>query len=99
MLSSASTLLIISGVYGISNITSHVEIINIVDSLYDKGYNAIDLLNYIEKMKINEKKKYQYLLHFRKIKREFRNEKLLMTFILVFVYLRSDYDLENMTFM
>lgn len=82
-----------------SKLNSHNEIIEIVETLYDKGYNALDLLNYIENMDIDEKKKYQYLLHFRKIKREFRNEKLLMTFILVFLYLRSDYDLENMTFM
>ena len=50
-------------------------------------------------MSLDLKKKYQYLLVFRRIKREFRNEKLLMTFILTFLFLRSEYDLENVTFM
>jgi hypothetical protein len=44
-------------------------------------------------------KKYQLLLTFNKVKKEFRNEKLFMTFILNFYYLRSDLDLENISFM
>jgi len=45
------------------------------------------------------KKRYQLLLTFNKVKKEFRNEKLFMTFILNFYYLRSDLDLENISFM
>ena len=44
-------------------------------------------------------KKYQLLLTFNKVKKEFRNEKLFMTFILNFYYLRSNLDLENISFM
>ena len=43
--------------------------------------------------------KYQLLLTFHKVKKEFRNEKLFMTFILNFYFLRSDLDLENISFM
>ena len=39
------------------------------------------------------------LLAFNKVKKEFRNEKLLMVFILNFLFIRSDYDLENISFM
>ena len=43
--------------------------------------------------------KYQLLLTFHKVKKEFRNEKLFMAFILNFYFLRSDLDLENISFM
>ena len=46
-----------------------------------------------------EPPKYQLLLTFHKVKKEFRNEKLFMTFILNFYFLRSDLDLENISFM
>ena len=39
-------------------LNSHKEIIEIVETLYDKGYNALDLLNYIENAhKINDRVK------------------------------------------
>lgn len=79
--------------------TNHQGIIETVDKLYEKGFCALDLIRHIETMNICLKKKYQYLLVFRRIKREFRNEKLLMTFVLTFLFLRSEYDLENVTFM
>lgn len=44
-------------------------------------------------------KKYKLLIHFHKVKAEFRNEKLFMTFILSFLFVRSNTDLENISFM
>ena len=44
-------------------------------------------------------KKYELLIAFNKEKKEFRNEKLLMFFILNFTYLDSQYNLENISFM
>ena len=82
-----------------STITTHQQVLDMAEKLYEKGFCALDLINYIESMNICDKKKYQYLLVFRRIKREFRNEKLLMTLIMTFLFLRSEYDLENMTFM
>ena len=67
--------------------------------LYEKGYSGIDLMNYIEKSKMNEEKKYQLLICFNRIRKEFRNEKMLILFILNFYFLRSDYNLENISFM
>jgi hypothetical protein len=67
--------------------------------LYDKGYSSIDLIHYIEKnANIEELKKYEYLITFQKIKREFRNEKILMLFILYFLVFRSELTLENISF-
>jgi len=76
------------------------ECMLLIVKLYNKAYCSIDLLHYIEtNTKIEELKKYEYLLTFQKVKREFRNEKLLMLFILYFLLFRSDLTLENISFM
>ena len=71
-----------------------------ITKLYNKGYCSIDLIYYIEhSTSIEELKKYEYLITYQKIKKEFRNEKLLMLFILYFLIFRSDLTLENISFM
>tara|TARA_A100001011_G_scaffold382708_1_gene452890 strand:- start:752 stop:1519 length:768 start_codon:yes stop_codon:yes gene_type:complete len=68
-----------------------------VELLYCKGYCAIDIVNIVQQnntnLNIND-----LLLNFTKIKKEFRNEKLLMYLIIFFTYFRSNYDLENIVF-
>jgi transcriptional/translational regulatory protein YebC/TACO1 len=65
------------------------DIIKLVNKLYEKGYSSLDLMNLIEKNshKITDSedllKIYTQLMLFNKVKTEFRNEKLFMTFILV----------------
>jgi hypothetical protein len=72
----------------------------LITKLYNKGYCSIDLFYYIEhSTSIEELKKYEYLITYQKIKREFRNEKILMLFILYFLIFRSDLTLENISFM
>jgi hypothetical protein len=57
-------------------------------------------MNYIDNSKeIEDLQKYQMLLVFNKIKKDFRNEKIFILFILNFILLRSNYDLENISFM
>ena len=76
------------------------DLMELANKLYEKGYSGLDLMKYIEQTKTTDDiKKYQMLLVFNKIKREFRNEKLFILFILNFILLRSDYDLENISFM
>lgn len=81
------------------NITDHSSLIALSCSLYEKGFSGLDIMDYTEKSNIIDKKKYQMLIAFHKVKREFRNEKLLIFFMLNFIFIRSDYDLENMSFM
>lgn len=69
------------------------------EKLYEKGYSCLDVINYIKEMAIDDEKKYEYLVFIQKIKREFRNEKLLMSCILHFLLIRSNYTLENISFM
>ena len=76
------------------------ECMSLITKIYNKAFCSIDLLYYIEhNSKIDDLKKYEYLITFQKIKREFRNEKLLMLFILYFLIFRSDLTLENISFM
>ena len=67
-------------------------------NLYEKGYSALDLMDAIEKMTMDETRKYQLLLTFNKVKREFRNEKLLILFILNFLFIKPDVSMENLSF-
>tara|TARA_A100001015_G_scaffold234396_1_gene265867 strand:+ start:1102 stop:1902 length:801 start_codon:yes stop_codon:yes gene_type:complete len=75
------------------------NIFEIAETLYEKGYSGLDLINYINESDINEEKKNEYLIFIQKIKKEFRNEKILIACILNFLLIRSDFDLENISFM
>jgi hypothetical protein len=44
-------------------------------------------------------KRYELLIAFNRVRKEFRNEKLLILFILNFVFLSSELSLENISFM
>tara|TARA_B100000927_G_scaffold290825_1_gene290719 strand:+ start:1009 stop:1830 length:822 start_codon:yes stop_codon:yes gene_type:complete len=75
------------------------NIINLSNKLYQKGYSGLDLMNLIEnKTKIDDLKKYELLCTFSKIKKEFRNEKIIIYFIIFFTFFRSDHNLENISF-
>ncbi len=75
------------------------EIHDISDILYEKGYSALDIIEYIKDLDMNELKKYEYLVYIQKIKKEIREERLLMSCILYFILKRLDYTLENISFM
>lgn len=73
-----------------------VKTLQLVEKLYEKSYSAIDIMNVIQKSnKIDETKKYKLLIHFDDIRREFRNEKLLILYILTLAFLRPNCNLEN----
>jgi DNA polymerase III delta prime subunit len=72
--------------------------------LYEKSYSGLDIMNLLETTnfledRINIEKRYEILLSFNRIRQEFRNEKLLILFILNFVFLSSKFSLENISFM
>ena len=91
---------IINNVNNETNKNIILDCMLLITKLYNKGYCSIDLIYYIEHSTvIEELKKYEYLITYHKIKREFRNEKLLMLFILYFLIFRSDLTLENISFM
>lgn len=71
------------------------EIRDIVENFYDKGVSGIDICNYIENDN-NREDKYDYLFYFQKIKKEFRDEKLLMYIYIYSYFMRKKVDLENL---
>ena len=85
---------------GIHKITDNLELIKMTNKFYDKGISSVDLLKYIETCKnIEPLKKYTLLTFFEKTKKEFRNEKLFMFAIFNFMLIRTNDDLENISFM
>ena len=76
------------------------KIKNITSDLYEKGYSGLDIISYLENNDVFEPiQRYQMILLFNRVKKDFRNEKLFILFMLNFILLRSNYDLENISFM
>ena len=80
------------------------DLMSICVRLYEKGYSALDILSLLENPKflensINSEKRYELLICFNRVRKEFRNEKLLILFILNFIFLSSEMSLENISFM
>jgi DNA polymerase III delta prime subunit len=89
--------------HSVSN-SSVEDLMNLCTKLYEKAYNALDILKLLEnhkflENKISIEKRYEMLICFNRVKKELRNEKLLMLFILNFIFLSSEVSLENITFM
>ena len=71
--------------------------------IYEKGYSGTDIINLVEMPKfmeslISNEKRYELLIAFDKVRKEFRNEKLIILFILNFLFLNSEISLENISF-
>ena len=84
--------------------TSIENLMSISVKLYEKSYSALDIMNLLENSKflenmLSSEKRYELLMCFNRVRKEFRNEKLLILFILNFVFLSSELSLENISFM
>ena len=92
---------------------NYSNIMVLAEELYERGYSALDIIALLEAepdsisgsgsdggVDADERtlKKYELLIAFSRVKREFRNEKLLILFILYFIQFRSELDLKNITF-
>ena len=76
------------------------NITDIVEILYQNGYNSKDLEDYINRDKtINIEKKLEILISYKKICKDFRNEKIVMLYLINSFFFRLDFNLENVAFM
>jgi DNA polymerase III delta prime subunit len=80
------------------------DLMSMCVKLYEKAYCGIDIMNLLENTKFLEEtitveKRYEFLICFNRVRKEFRNEKLLILFILNFIFLSSELSLENISFM
>lgn len=71
-----------------------------VAMLYEKSYNALDIIKLIDDgcFDLTNNKQYELLVAFDKIRQDFRNEKLLLLFVINFTFFDKITSLENMTF-
>jgi hypothetical protein len=81
-----------------------IQLMALCTKLYEKGYSGLDIIQLLENHKFLEsslsvEKRYELLIAFNRVRKEFRNEKLLILFILNFVFLSSELCLENISFM
>ena len=68
----------------------------LAEKLYEKAYSALDLMEVIEHTNnIAPIHKYALLIHFDKVRREFRHDQLLLFYILVLAFMRPNCNLEN----
>jgi DNA polymerase III delta prime subunit len=90
----------------LKSVNKKINIENLMDfstKLYEKGYSGTDIINLIEVPKfmellISNEKRYELLIAFNKVRKEFRNEKLMILFILNFLFLNTEISLENISF-
>ena len=88
----------------VSKKTTTQNLMEFCMKLYEKGYSGLDIITLLENHKFLEtqltiEKRYELIILFNRVRKEFRNEKLLILFILNFVFLSSDLYLENIIFM
>ena len=86
-----------------TNVTNCNQLLSLSNKIYLKGYSSLDIIyllnnNLIESLHNDEHLRNIIVFCFNKIKYDFRNENLLIVFILNFIYFRSHLDLENISF-
>ena len=82
-------------------INSDIKVIEISDKLYQRGFSSLDLLKYIEYQKIEksdenlELGRYKILSLFDTLTKEIRNERLIMYFLLNYIFFRYNFDIKK----
>lgn len=85
---------------------SFEKLMSISETMYEDGYSGLDFIyllendddNFFIKQNITIMKKYSFLILFSMVKKEIKHEKLLILFILNFIYKNSDFDLDKIVF-
>jgi len=76
------------------------RILDLSVSLYEQGYCGLDIIDFIHTHPdIIDIRRYELLIMFDKVRKEFRNEKLLLLYFLHFIVFRCKLSLENISFM
>lgn len=79
--------------------TTTINITRLSRELYEQGYSALDIIDFVHNSNMKDIVKYELLIMFDKVRKEFRNEKLLLLFLLHFIVFRCERSLENISFM
>jgi hypothetical protein len=74
----------------------HIDLVNLATEMYEHGLSCLDLIDYVEHSgNFLGEDSAVILMCFHKIKSEFRSEKLLIFYLLDFIYLRSNKDIKS----
>lgn len=74
---------------------NHIILLDTATEFYEEGLSCLDLINWIEETdKINELDKSTYFVCYDNIKSEYRCEKMLLFYILDFIFLRLNKDVK-----
>jgi hypothetical protein len=71
---------------------------NLANKLYEEGVSSLDIIEYLEEV-LDKNKIVQIQFCFNKIKGEFRSEKMLIMYLFDYLFLRSDCNLKNVSFL
>lgn len=72
------------------------KVFTLSETLYNKGYTALDVTNSVHKLKMTPLEKYRILLTYNIMSQEFRSELFLIRMFLLLYYFRSTVKIENM---
>ena len=87
------------------NELNHTLLCSYSTKIYEKGYSGLDIVQLLENQHISifsdltDIKRFEMLIAFNKVRKEFRNEQILIMFMLNFIFLSLDCSLENISFM
>jgi Cdc6-like AAA superfamily ATPase len=67
------------------------------EDAYNAGVSALDIMQFLEKKQTphDELSRAKLLMYFDKIKTQFRNEKNIMFFMFIYIFMRNEHSLEN----
>jgi hypothetical protein len=75
---------------------SHDHLVDLANAWYERGLSCLDLVEWIKQTdSFSDSDKANACMCFEKIKAEFRCEKLLLFYVLDFIFLRSNKDIKN----
>jgi hypothetical protein len=77
---------------------NHVDLVKLSSELYELGYSCFDVIDWVKESDFSEERISEIILCFDKVRTEFRCEKLLILYMLDYIYLRSNIDLKNIGF-
>ena len=78
---------------------THEKMTEISSLLYEKGYSSIDIITWVNSSEYwNKSEKSNICMCYSKIKSEIRSEKLLILFLLDFIYNRCAFDIKEISF-
>ena len=82
---------------------SALKLMDFSTKLYEKGYSGLDIIQLLENhdnfTHLDSIRRYELLISFNKARKELRNEKLLMLFMINFLFFDLTYSLQNTCFM